>query len=295
LNEDDDKSWELKDEIAVIYAVGGIDSGEGDEENIGSETTAKAIREARLDEDVKAIVLRVNSPGGSALASDVIWRETILAKDAKPFIVSFGDVAASGGYYISAAADRIFAMPNTITGSIGAFGLLPDLRGFVTDKMGFTFDGVSTNRFSDFGSLSRDMAPEEMAYLEGYLFQVYQEFVQKVADGRGTSFEQIDSIGKGRVWTGHDALKVGLVDELGGLEEAIAYAAEAAKIEKYDIKELPQKTDPFEAFLKDLGANAKLKVGTWVLGDEVMYLKKIEEIKSMQGVQARMLYEIHIH
>lgn len=291
----EEKSWELKDEIAVIYAVGGIDSGEGDEESIGSETTAKAIREARLDEDVKAIVLRVNSPGGSALASDVIWRETILAGESKPFVVSFGDVAASGGYYISAAADRIFAMPNTITGSIGAFGLIPDMRGFVTDKLGFTFDVVKTNAFSDFGSLSRDMAPEEMAYLEGYLYQVYNEFIEKVAEGRGQSVAYIDSIGRGRVWTGNDALDIGLVDEIGGLDDAIAYAAQQAELEDYDIKEMPEKDDPFEQFMKDFAGNAKMTVGSWVLGDEVMYLKKMEDIKKMEGIQARMLYDIRIH
>lgn len=295
MDKNEEKSWELKDEIAVIYAVGGIDSGEGDEENIGSETTAKAIREARLDEDVKAIVLRVNSPGGSALASDVIWRETILAGETKPFIVSFGDVAASGGYYISAAADRIFAMPNTITGSIGAFGLIPDVRGFVTDKMGFTFDGVKTNNFSDFGSLSRDMAPEEMAYLEGYLDQVYNEFIEKVAEGRGRDVAYIDSIGRGRVWTGHDALEIGLVDEIGGLEDALAYAAEQAELEDYDIKELPKKDDPFEQFMKEFASNAKMTVGSWVFGDELMYIKKIEEIKKMEGMQARMLYDIRIY
>ena len=295
IKKNDDKSWELKDEVAVIYAIGGINSGEGDEENIGSETLAKAIREARLDEDVKAIVLRVNSPGGSALASDVIWRETVLAGEAKPFVVSFGDVAASGGYYISANADRIFAMPNTITGSIGAFGIIPNLRGFFNDKLGMTFDGVKTNKHADFGSLARDFDEAEISLLNGYLEQIYTEFVQKVADGRGTSYEMIDSIGRGRVWTGGDALENGLVDEIGGLEDAIAYAAEMAELSDYDILELPEKSDPFEKFMKDFGGSMKAQVVEWVLGDEVKWLKKIDEIKKMEGIQSRMLYDIRVY
>ena len=295
IKKNDDKSWELKDEVAVIYAIGGINSGEGDEENIGSETLAKAIREARLDEDVKAVVLRVNSPGGSALASDVIWRETVLAGEAKPFVVSFGDVAASGGYYISANADRIFAMPNTITGSIGAFGIIPNLRGFFNDKLGMTFDGVKTNKHADFGSLARDFDEAEISLLNGYLEQIYTEFVQKVADGRGTSYEMIDSIGRGRVWTGGDALENGLVDEIGGLEDAIAYAAEMAELSDYDILELPKKSDPFEKFMKDFGGSMKAQVVEWVLGDEVKWLKKIDEIKKMEGIQSRMLYDIRVY
>ena len=295
IKKNDDKSWELKDEVAVIYAIGGINSGEGDEENIGSETLAKAIREARLDEDVKAIVLRVNSPGGSALASDVIWRETVLAGEAKPFVVSFGDVAASGGYYISANADRIFAMPNTITGSIGAFGIIPNLRGFFNDKLGMTFDGVKTNKHADFGSLARDFDEAEISLLNGYLEQIYTEFVQKVADGRGTSYEMIDSIGRGRVWTGGDALENGLVDEIGGLEDAIAYAAEMDELSDYDILELPKKSDPFEKFMKDFGGSMKAQVVEWVLGDEVKWLKKIDEIKKMEGIQSRMLYDIRVY
>lgn len=290
-----DKSWELKDEIAVIYAVGGINSGEGDEENIGSETLAKAIREARLDEDVKAIVLRVSSPGGSALASDVIWRETVLAGEAKPFVVSFGDVAASGGYYISANADRIFAMPNTITGSIGAFGIIPNFKGFFNDKLGITFDGVKTNKHADFGSLARDFDEEEMGLLNGYLEQIYTEFVQKVADGRGLSYAAVDSVGRGRVWTGADALKVGLVDEFGGLQDAIDYAANKAGIQDYDLLELPKKSDPFEKFMKDFSGSARAQVATWVLGDDAKWLKKMDEIKQMEGIQARMLFDIQVY
>ncbi len=188
---DEDKSWELKDEIAIIYAIGGIGSGEGDDESIGSETLAKAIREARLDEDVKAIVMRVSSPGGSALASDVIWREAKLAAEAKPFVVSFGDVAASGGYYISTHANRIFSGANTITGSIGVFGLMPDMRGLITDKMGITFDGVKTHDHADFGSLQRGFDEIEMEMLNEFVTDTYNEFVGRVAEGRNMSIEDV--------------------------------------------------------------------------------------------------------
>ena len=290
----DDKSWELKDEVAVIYAVGGISSGEGDEENIGSETLAKAIRDARKDEDVKAIVLRVNSPGGSAMASEVIWRETVLAGEAKPFVVSFGDVAASGGYYISTHADRIFGLPNTITGSIGAFGMIPNLRGFFNEKLGIKFDGVKTNEHADFGTLKRDFDEEEISVIQGYLNQVYIEFVEKVAEGRGTTYEMIDSIGRGRVWTGHDALENGLIDEYGDLNDAIAYAAEQAELEDYDVKELPEKKDPFEELMKDFSGETKMWLATQVLGDEVKWIKKMEEMKKMDDIQARMLYDFEI-
>lgn len=295
-DDEEDKSWELKEDIAVIYAVGGINSGEGNEEEIGSETLAKAIRKARLDEDVKAIVLRVNSPGGSAMASDVIWRETILAGEAKPFIVSFGDVAASGGYYIAAGADKIFAMPTTITGSIGAFGLIPNLREFMNEKIGITFDNVKTNEHADFGSLSRDFDEAEMALLEGYLTDIYNEFVQKVADGRGKEWAEINEIGRGRVWTGVDALENGLVDEMGDLQDAIAYAASMAELEDYNIKEMPAKKDPFKQMLKEMTENTKITVAEWALGKEqVKYMKQLEEIQSMEGFQTRMLYDIKVY
>lgn len=293
--EEDEKSWEIKENIAVIYAVGGIGSGEGNEEEIGSETLAKAIREARLDEDVKAIVLRVNSPGGSAMASDVIWRETILAGQTKPFIVSFGDVAASGGYYISAAADKIFAMPTTITGSIGAFGLIPNARGFLNNKLGITFDNVKTHDHADFGSLARDFDEMEVELLQGYLDDVYNEFVAKVAEGRKMTFEQVDSNGRGRVWVGADAKEIGLVDEIGDLEDAIAYAAQQAELENYEIIELPKKKDPFESFIKEMSGNAKVTVAEWALGKEqVKYIKMMDEIQEMEDFQARMLYDIRI-
>ncbi|MEZ4720633.1 MAG: signal peptide peptidase SppA [Flavobacteriales bacterium] len=293
-NDDDEKSWELKDEIALIYAIGGIGSGEGDHENIGSETLAKAIRQAREDDDVKAIVMRVVSPGGSALASDVIWREAKLAAEEKPFIVSMGSVAASGGYYISTHADRIFASPNTITGSIGVFGLIPDVRGLVTDKMGITFDGVKTNKHSDFGSMKRGFDEAEMALFNDYVTETYEEFIGRVAEGRGMSIEMVDSIGRGRVWVGTDALEIGLIDELGSLDDAIAYAAAQAELNDYDLIELPKKKNPWEEFFEDFSVDAKATVGEWVFGEEYKWVKQIETVKQMEGVQARIPFVLEV-
>lgn len=234
--------------IAVVYAVGDIVSGEGKRTQIGSDKIAGAVREARLDEDIKAIVLRVNSPGGSALASDVIWREVILAKEAKPVIVSMGDLAASGGYYISCAADRIFSQPNTITGSIGVFGMIPNIGPMMEDKLGITFDRAETNSHSVL-SLSKALSEKEKTIIQKEVDDIYNDFISKVAKGRdGLKVEDVDEIGQGRVWSGTDALRIGLVDEMGGIEDAIGYAAKKAGIEKSEIKTktLPEyKSDEF--------------------------------------------------
>ncbi|MEC8602822.1 MAG: signal peptide peptidase SppA, partial [Bacteroidota bacterium] len=211
--------------IAIVYAVGDIVSGEGERNQIGSEKIAGAIQEARLNDEVKAIVLRVNSPGGSALASDVIWREVILAKEAKPFIVSMGDVAASGGYYISCGADWIFAQPNTITGSIGVFGMIPNVGPMLEDKLGITFDRAQTNNHSLL-SFTKGLSEMEKSIIQSEIDVIYNDFINKVADGRdGLKVEDVDAIGQGRVWSGTDAIRLGLIDELGGIDDAINYAA----------------------------------------------------------------------
>lgn len=289
-----DKPWELKDQIAVIYAVGGINSGEGDNKSIGSETLAETIREARKDEDVKAIVMRVSSPGGSAMASDVIWRETVLAKQEKPFIVSFGDVAASGGYYISTHADKIFADEYTITGSIGAFALVPNAQELFNDKLGITFDAVKTNKHADWGGIGRPLDEVEQQLLQGYIDEVYRDFVGKVADGRGMTYEQVDSIGRGRVWVGLDAKEIGLVDEFGTLDDAVAYAAEKAGVEKYELLYLPEQKDFFEELVKELGGDMKGTVAGWLLGEEYKMIEKFREVQEMEGIQMRMLYDFKI-
>lgn len=218
--------------IAIIYAEGEIKTGKSDENTIGSKTLASQIRQARLDDNIKAIVLRVNSPGGSALASDIIWREAYLAKKTKPLVVSMGDVAASGGYYISCAADKIFATPNTITGSIGVFGLLPNAQKLFEDKLGIHFDGVKTADHADLGSIYRPLTASEFNIIQESVESVYHTFLTRVTDGRATfnSNSEVDKIAQGRVWSGIDALKIGLIDELGGIDKAVESAAVLAGI-----------------------------------------------------------------
>lgn len=283
-----------KNKIAVIYAVGEIESGEGDDEKIGSERIAKAIKDARLDKDVKAIVLRVNSPGGSALASDVIWRETVLAQKAKPFIVSMGDVAASGGYYISCAADRIFAQPNTITGSIGVFGMIPNAQKALSEKLGITIDTVNTNKHSDVGTILRGANPVEYEYIQQSVEHIYDVFITKVATGRKTTKNNIDSIGQGRVWSGADAIKINLVDELGGINDAIAYAAKQAKVSDYKLLELPKQKDPLQELLGNTKEEMETRSMKSNLGETYLYVKQIRNVLQMKGVQARLPYEMII-
>ncbi len=283
-----------KDKIAVIYAIGEIESGEGDDEKIGSVRIAKAIREARLDKNVKAIVLRVNSPGGSALASDVIWRETVLAQKAKPFIVSMGDVAASGGYYISCAADRIFAQPNTITGSIGVFGMIPNAQKALSEKLGITIDTVNTNKHSDVGTILRGASSEEFEYVQQSVEHIYDVFITKVANGRKTSKNNIDSVGQGRVWSGADAIKINLVDELGGINDAIAYAAKQAKISDYKLQLLPKQKDPLQELLGNTNDEMEARAMKTNLGEQYKYVKQVKNVLQLKGVQARLPYEIII-
>lgn len=285
-----------KNKIAVIYCKGSIESGEGDENTIGSEGISKAIKEARLDSNVKAIVLRVNSPGGSALASDVIWREVVLAQQEKPVIVSMGDVAASGGYYISCAADYIFAQPNTITGSIGVFGLLPNLQNFYKNKLGITFDTANTNRHSDIGTLNRPVTEEERVVIQKGVEIIYQQFIKRVADGRKKTTAEIDSIGQGRVWSGSDALQIGLVDQLGGIKDAIKYAVEKAKLKEYKLIYLPKQKEPLEEFMKKLNGEESAALAIKKeLGEQYIYYKQLQEIFKFKGVQARLPFEMILY
>jgi protease-4 len=228
-----------KDEIAVIYAVGNIVDGKGEGINQIGTSTAEELAKARKNKNVKAIVFRVNSGGGSALASDLIWREVVLAQKEKPVVVSMGDYAASGGYYISCAADYIVAQSATITGSIGVFGVVPNMQKMLEKKMGITVDRVNTNASSDFFSALRPLSNYEIVQLQKMVNETYSIFTQRVADGRKLRLSFVDSIGQGRVWSGADALDLGLVDTLGGLDVAIAKAARLAKIEKYSTVEYP--------------------------------------------------------
>jgi protease-4 len=282
-----------KNKIAVIYAVGEIEGGEGDDETIGSDRIARTIREARMDSSIKAIVLRVNSPGGSALASDIMWREIVLAKKTKPFVVSMGDVAASGGYYISCAADRVFAQPNTITGSIGVFGIMPNAQKLLSEKMGINIDTVNTNKHSDMGTMFRALDTKEGEVMQAGVEDVYQTFIGRVAEGRGISKDNVDSIGQGRVWSGTDALKIKLVDEIGGLEKAILYAASKAKLKEGEFKmvSLPKKSNPIEKILKNMESDVDARVKE-KLGKEFEYLNHIRKLLTIKGVQARLPYDL---
>ena len=283
-----------KDKIAVIYAQGQIESGEGKETVIGSERISRAIRKARLDKKVKAIVLRVNSPGGSALASDVIWREMSLAKEAKPVVVSMGDVAASGGYYIACDADKIYASPSTITGSIGVFGILMNLEELYTDKLGLTFDQVKTNKFADLGTTTRPLTEEEYNIIHQGVVEVYETFTSKVAHGRKMTQESVDAIGQGRVWSGTNAMDINLIDAYGGLEQAIKGAAELAEMEDYRLYELPEIKAPLEQLLEELETGFSTSIMKYTLGDEYKHYKAINDIKHLKGIQVRMPFQFTI-
>jgi protease IV len=298
-DQDSDNDNLTRDKIAVIYAIGSIESGEGDDETIGSDRIAKAIRDAREDENVKAIVLRVNSPGGSALASDVIWREMTLAKKVKPVIVSMGDVAASGGYYIACNAHLIVAQPNTITGSIGVFGLLPEMQNLLTNQIGVTIDTVNTNPHADLGTLFRPLHPLEAEVMQQGVEDVYETFITRVADGRKMTKADVDSIGQGRVWSGTDALRIGLVDTLGGLDVAIAAAAKQAKLgTNYRIKTLPVQKNPFDDFLKKASEDAKeeaIKGELGLLQSQYNQFRKSQALLQAKGVQARLPFDLIIY
>ncbi len=283
------------DKIAVIYANGSISSGEGNDDEIGSDRLAKAIKDARLDDKIKAIVLRVNSPGGSALASDVIWREVLLAKKAKPTVVSMGNLAASGGYYISCAADRIFAQPNTITGSIGVFGLIPNLQKMLQNKLGITIDTVNTNKHSDIGTGLRPVSEKEYAYIQSSVEKVYDTFTKRVAEGRGIPQSDVDSIGQGRVWTGADAIKIKLVDELGGLNDAIAYASKKAKLKEYKIVELPKQKNPLDEIFGKKESEMETRLIKKNLGPVYTYFKQVQSLMQLNGVQARLPFEMIVN
>jgi protease-4 len=289
-----EKEESSQNRIAVIYANGEIMSGEGNDETIGSERISRAIRKARTDDKVKAIVLRVNSPGGSALASDVIWRETVLAKKAKPVIVSMGDLAASGGYYIACAADSIFAQPNTITGSIGVFGIIPNMQKFFNNKLGITFDGVKTGKFADLGTVSRPLTEAERMIIQLEVNKTYDTFTKKVADGRNKSQSYIDSIGQGRVWSGSEALQRGLVDRLGNIDDAIASAAKKAKIKDFKIVNYPAQVDPIKSLFDNSADKVKAYFVKRELGDNFIYYEQMRSALNLSGVQARIPYNIQI-
>jgi protease-4 len=284
-----------KDKIAIIYASGSIIDGDGGEGDIAGDHYGRVIREARRDSTIKAIILRVNSGGGSALASEIILREMTLAKEVKPVIVSMGDVAASGGYYIAASADVIIANPTTITGSIGVFGMYPNVKEGMNKKLGINVDVVKTNKHSDFGSPFRPLTAEEKAVAQLGVEDIYQVFIGHVANGRGMTTDQVDEIGQGRVWSGINAIDIKLIDEFGGLERAIEIAAEKAGLEKYRITELPKQKDPFESMIQELTGSAKARLLKDELGMAYKQYQSMVEIATSRGILARMPYDIEIY
>lgn len=281
------------DKIAVIYANGQIIDGDGDDATIGSTTLSKAIREARENKKVKAIVMRVNSPGGSALASEVIRREVELAKAEKPFIISMGNYAASGGYWISSEGDYIFADPTTLTGSIGVFGTFPNAKKFLNETVGLTFDVAKTNKNADFGSITEPLTDYQKAMLQKYVGKTYNDFTALVARTRGLRQSYVDSIGQGRVWTGADALELGLVDELGGLDKAIEYAANKANLTDYSIKNYPKQQDLMETLLSgNLTEPYTKSLIKKRLGSNYTYIETFENVSRLNGIQALMPFMI---
>ena len=285
------------DKIAVIYAQGEIFYGEGSKEIIGQGTINRALHKARDNNNVKAIVLRINSPGGSALVSDIIWREIELIKKIKPVVVSFGNVAASGGYYIAAGADKIFAEPTTITGSIGVFGIIPNINELAAD-IGINAEQVGTNKNSIDYSLFEPMTDTYRSQVQKGIVHTYNTFIQRVADGRNMKTEEVDEIAQGRVWSGIDAKELGLVDEIGNLEDAIAAAAEMVNLESYGIRKYPKYKSDFERLMDDL-SGAKAKLGASFikeeLGQEVfLLLKEVKQLSKQKGIQARIPFTINI-
>jgi protease-4 len=287
-------TYSAKNKIAVIYASGTIVTGKGNDSNIGGNYYADVIRKARLDTSIKAIVLRVDSPGGSATASDLMWRELDLSAKVKPVVISMGNYAASGGYFISAPGTKIYADPMTISGSIGVFGLIPNAGKLLEDKLGLTTEIVNTNKNSDFPSILRPMKPYEKELMQLSIEKIYSDFVSKVASGRKMSSASVDSIGQGRVWSGTSALKIGLVDEIGGLKDAIKGASKLAGIESFSVKELPVLEDPYTRIFSQLTGEVKQSILKNELGESVKYYNMVQEIKAMSGIQARLPYFIDI-
>ena len=291
------------DEIAVYYACGDIVDGAA--QGLGSQGSVidaqevcRDIEKLANDDNVKAVVLRVNSGGGSAYASEQIWHQLEKLKAKKPFVVSMGGMAASGGYYISCGSQWIVAEPTTITGSIGIFGMFPDASGLLKDKLGVKFDEVKTNKFSNFGTRSRPFNDEEISYLESYIDRGYKLFRKRVADGRKQSVDAIEQIAQGRVWLGQDALKNKLVDELGGLEVAVAKAAKLAKLKEYHMSAYPAQPDFFEQLMVSASGNNGNYLDEAMrayLGDLYEPFRLLIDIKNQDAIQARIPFMPNIH
>jgi protease IV len=284
-----------RNKIAVIYAEGDIVMGDPGEGSIGSESLSATLRQARRDSTIKAIVFRVNSGGGSALASEVIWRELYLAHKVKPVVASMGDVAASGGYYVLTAADTILASPTTITGSIGVFGLLVDASDFLKNKLGITTDTEKTNAYSDFGSVYRPLSPVERNTLQKMIDETYHTFVTRVSDGRKIPFNTVDQMAEGRVWSGSNAHERKLVDAMGGLTDAVELAARMAKLDNYRVVELPRQEDPLSQLMKELSEDISARVLRRELGQTYPAFQHLEHLMGGDRIQTRIPFDISVH
>ena len=286
-----DTKSDSKNKIAVLCADGEIKDGEGEEGEIGGERFARVIEKLRKDDKVKAIVLRINSPGGSALASDIMWRELVLAKKEKPLIISMGNLAASGGYYIACIGDRIFAEPNTITGSIGVFGLIPNAKKLLNDKLGITTDRVSITKHGALTIGTNPLDEEEKAMVQKSIEKIYREFKERVAEGRKKDTAYIQSIAQGHVYTGNQGLQIGLVDEIGGLDQAIAYAVKQANLKDYKIKLYPEEKTLKEQIAESFG-DAKQDFVKAEIGEEQYRIyKTMKDLKQFYGIQMLMPME----
>lgn len=290
----------VDEQVAVYYAYGEIVQSQGtglgmsQEHQIVGEKMIKDLQDLREDDDVKAVVIRVNSPGGSAFASEQIWREVCLLKEKKPVVVSMGGMAASGGYYISCAANRIFAEPTTLTGSIGIFGMIPDMSELMTEKIGLKFDVVKTNEMSDIGTMARPFNEAESAQMQKMINRGYDLFTKRVADGRGMAQDSVKLIAEGRVWTGEQGLKIGLVDELGNLDDAVAHAAELAKVEKYRAVGYPAPDNPFDQLLNQTKGGYLDSELRELLGEGYAVYSLVRNVKDADRIQARMPFEMNI-
>jgi protease-4 len=285
----------IRQKIAVVYAQGDVVTGEGELDEIGADKFVKAISEARRDSNIKAIVLRVNSPGGLSLAAELIWREVDLAARTKPVIASMGDLAASGGYYILSSADTIVASPVTLTGSIGVYGIWWNAKDLFNKKLGITSDVEKTNTYADFGSTFRSFTPYEKMIIQKSIDKTYNTFVDHVSKGRGLSCNKVDSIGEGRVWSGINGMEIGLVDVFGGLQDAIRIAAEKANLKSYRIVELPEQEDPIEILVKEIMGEMKIKAVKKELGEDFKYYELLDKARKFRGIQTRLPFTFEIN
>ncbi len=287
-----------KNEIAVIVAEGTIMPGEANQNNqiIGADTFVEEIRKARKNKDIKAIIIRINSPGGEFKASDMMWREIELAKAAKPVIASMSDYAASGGYYLAMGCDTIVAQPNTITGSIGIFGLMFDLSNFLGNKIGITFDEVRTGEFGDTYTVTRPLTEEEKNFIQKNLNQYYETFTTKAAEGREVPHADIQKVASGRVWTGAQAIERNLVDVLGGFDDAVKIAAEKAGVkDDYKLRFYPKQKNFLEELVTNLEENSKANTIKSEMGELYIWYNQAQKVKNFQGVQARMPFDLQFH